>query len=167
MRADGWPARPTKANDHIPSRRHVRLRYKSTVSATVRQPGDGNDGGKRDYYEVLGVERNAGEARISEAYRKLALKYHPDRNPGDDEAVVKFKEAAEAFEVLSHRRSGPVRPLRPRRAGGGGAPQFRDVSRHFQRLRRHFRRRVFSASFSAAARPGRAGAKRRATSAAN
>ena len=57
---------------------------------------------KRDYYEVLGVDRNATEAQISEAYRKLALKYHPDRNPGDEEAVVKFKEAAEAFEVLSH-----------------------------------------------------------------
>ena len=55
---------------------------------------------RRDYYEVLGVERDASEARISEAYRKLALKYHPDRNPGDQQAVGKFKEAAEAFEVL-------------------------------------------------------------------
>ena len=57
---------------------------------------------KRDYYEVLGVERGATEGRISEAYRKLAMQYHPDRNPGDEEAVVMFKEAAEAFEVLSH-----------------------------------------------------------------
>ena len=58
---------------------------------------------KRDYYEVLGVPHNAGEAQLSEAYRKLALQYHPDRNPDDEEAVVKFKEAAEAFEVLSHK----------------------------------------------------------------
>ena len=57
---------------------------------------------KRDYYEVLGVSRSATEGQISEAYRKLAMKYHPDRNPGDQEAVAKFKEAAEAFEVLSH-----------------------------------------------------------------
>ena len=57
---------------------------------------------KRDYYEVLGVPRDAGEAQLSEAYRKLALQYHPDRNPDDEEAITKFKEAAEAFEVLSH-----------------------------------------------------------------
>ncbi|MBU4398804.1 MAG: DnaJ domain-containing protein, partial [Planctomycetes bacterium] len=57
---------------------------------------------RRDYYEVLGVDRNATEAQVSEAYRKLALKFHPDRNPGDDGAVAKFKEAAEAFEVLGH-----------------------------------------------------------------
>ena len=56
---------------------------------------------KRDYYEVLGVDRNAGEDAIKKAYRKLALKYHPDKNPGDKEAEEKFKEAAEAYEVLS------------------------------------------------------------------
>ena len=55
---------------------------------------------KRDYYEVLGVSRNATEQEIKKAYRKLALKYHPDRNPGDKEAEEKFKEAAEAYEVL-------------------------------------------------------------------
>lgn len=56
---------------------------------------------QRDYYEVLGVERNATADEIKRAYRKLAGKYHPDRNKGDDEAVEKFKEASEAFEVLS------------------------------------------------------------------
>lgn len=56
---------------------------------------------KRDYYEVLGVERNAGEKDIKSAYRKMAQKYHPDRNPGDKEAEEKFKEAAEAYAVLS------------------------------------------------------------------
>ncbi|MDE6278270.1 MAG: molecular chaperone DnaJ [Muribaculaceae bacterium] len=56
---------------------------------------------KRDYYEVLGVDKNAGADEIKKAYRKLALKYHPDRNPGDKAAEEKFKEAAEAYEVLS------------------------------------------------------------------
>jgi molecular chaperone DnaJ len=56
---------------------------------------------KRDYYEVLGVERSVDEQSLKGAYRKLALKYHPDRNPGDREAEEKFKEAAEAYSVLS------------------------------------------------------------------
>ena len=55
---------------------------------------------KRDYYEILGIERNAGDADIKSAYRKLALKYHPDRNPGDAAAEERFKEAAEAYSVL-------------------------------------------------------------------
>jgi molecular chaperone DnaJ len=55
---------------------------------------------KRDYYEVLGIDRGAGETEIKTAYRKLALKYHPDRNPDDKEAEDKFKEATEAYEVL-------------------------------------------------------------------
>ncbi len=54
----------------------------------------------RDYYEVLGVPRNASEQEMKSAYRKLALKYHPDRNPGDKQAEEKFKEAAEAYSVL-------------------------------------------------------------------
>lgn len=56
---------------------------------------------KRDYYEVLGVDRNADEAAIKKAYRVLAKKYHPDANPGDKEAEKKFKEASEAYAVLS------------------------------------------------------------------
>ena len=56
---------------------------------------------KRDYYEVLGVDKNADEATIKKAYRKLAKKYHPDANPGDEEAATKFKEASEAYAVLS------------------------------------------------------------------
>ena len=57
---------------------------------------------KRDYYEVLGVERNAADGDIKKAYRQMALKFHPDKNPGNKEAEDKFKEAAEAYEVLSN-----------------------------------------------------------------
>ncbi len=56
---------------------------------------------KRDYYEVLGVNKNSDESEIKKAYRQMALKYHPDKNPGDKSAEDKFKEAAEAYEVLS------------------------------------------------------------------
>ncbi|BBO89964.1 molecular chaperone DnaJ [Desulfosarcina ovata] len=63
---------------------------------------------KRDYYEVLGVERNAGEAELKKAYRKLALQFHPDRNPGDQEAEEKFKEAAEAYDVLRDTRKRQI-----------------------------------------------------------
>ena len=56
---------------------------------------------KRDYYEVLGVQKSATAEEIKKAYRKAAMKYHPDRNPGDKEAEAKFKEVGEAYEVLS------------------------------------------------------------------
>ena len=60
---------------------------------------------KRDYYEVLGVSKGATEDEIKKAYRKIAIKYHPDRNPGDKEAEEKFKEAAEAYNVLHDPKS--------------------------------------------------------------
>ena len=56
---------------------------------------------KRDYYEVLGLQKGASEEEIKKAFRKLALKYHPDRNPGDKEAEEKFKEINEAYSILS------------------------------------------------------------------
>ncbi|MGD8421301.1 MAG: DnaJ domain-containing protein, partial [Gammaproteobacteria bacterium] len=57
---------------------------------------------KRDYYEILDVANSASEADIKKAFRRLAMKYHPDRNPDDSEAEHRFKEAKEAFEVLSN-----------------------------------------------------------------
>lgn len=75
---------------------------------------------KRDYYEVLGVSRGASAEEIKKAYRKLALKYHPDRNPGDASAEEKFKEAAEAYDVLSNDEKR-ARYDRFGHAGMGGA----------------------------------------------
>lgn len=63
---------------------------------------------KRDYYEVLGVQKSASQEEIKKAYRKLAVKYHPDRNPGNKEAEEKFKEATEAYEVLSDEKKRPI-----------------------------------------------------------
>ena len=56
---------------------------------------------KRDYYEVLGLSKGASESEIKSAFRKMAMKYHPDRNPGDKEAEEKFKEVNEAYSILS------------------------------------------------------------------
>ena len=58
----------------------------------------------RDYYDILGVSKDASEGDIKRSYRKMAMKYHPDRNPGDSEAETKFKESAEAYSVLSDPR---------------------------------------------------------------
>ena len=92
---------------------------------------------KRDYYEVLGVSRNADAAEIKKAYRKLALKYHPDKNPGDKEAEEKFKEAAEAYDVLSNdekrRRYDQFGHSGMGGAGGfgGGGMSMDDIFSHF------------------------------------
>src|SRR6476620_6432482 len=57
---------------------------------------------KRDYYEIFGIAKNAGSDEIKSAYRKMAIKYHPDKNPDDPSSEDKFKEAAEAYEILSN-----------------------------------------------------------------
>ncbi|NBC19155.1 MAG: DnaJ domain-containing protein, partial [Bacteroidetes bacterium] len=86
----------------------------------------------RDYYEILGVSRDASAAEIKKAYRKLALEYHPDRNPDDAEAESKFKEAAEAYEVLSddqkRARYDRFGHAGVRGNGGRGGPGFQDVN---------------------------------------
>jgi molecular chaperone DnaJ len=86
---------------------------------------------KADYYEILGVDKNAGEAEIKKAYRKKAMKFHPDRNKGDEDAAIKFKQASEAYEVLKD-------PQKRQRydqfghagvnGGRGGPGDFEDVS---------------------------------------
>lgn len=85
---------------------------------------------QRCYYEVLGIERTASEGEIATAYRKLAIQYHPDKNPGDDEAIARFKECSEAFEVL-HDRDKRARYDQYGHAGvngnGSGGAHFHDV----------------------------------------
>src|SRR6266478_2072405 len=87
---------------------------------------------KRDYYEVLSVTKEADGEAIKRAYRKLAMQYHPDRNVGDEEAEERFKEAAEAYEVLRD----PAKRQRYDRYGHAGlegntAPHFNDVQSIF------------------------------------
>ncbi len=90
---------------------------------------------KRDYYEVLGVSRESEAGQIKRAYRKAAMKYHPDRNPGDGEAEERFKEAAEAFEVLSDPEKRQLYDRYghegPSRAGFSGFSGSEEIFSHF------------------------------------
>ncbi len=91
---------------------------------------------KRDYYEVLGVDKNSNEADIKKAYRRVAMKYHPDRNPDDPKADAKFKEASEAYEILATKEKraaydqfghAGVDPSMGGGAGGFGGGSFSDI----------------------------------------
>ena len=89
---------------------------------------------KRDYYEVLGVSKGADEREVKKAYRRVAMKFHPDRNPGDAEAEASFKEASEAYEILSdaEKRSAYDQyghaGVDPSMGGGGfGGGNFSDI----------------------------------------
>jgi molecular chaperone DnaJ len=113
---------------------------------------------KRDYYEVLGVSRSSSDDELAAAYRKLAVKYHPDKNPGDESAVEKFKEAAEAFEVLSN----PEKRERYDRYGHagleampGGAPHFHDLAEIFEAFGDFFGEGLFGGMMGRSARRSR------------
>lgn len=93
---------------------------------------------ERDYYDVLGVSRDADAKQLKKAYRKLAMKFHPDRNPGDTEAEQKFKEASAAYEVLSDPQKRKLYDRFGheglRGAGGGGGPGFHSVDDIFSQF---------------------------------
>jgi molecular chaperone DnaJ len=94
----------------------------------------------RDYYEILGVPRDADDAAIKKAYRKLALQFHPDRNAGDASAEAKFKEAAEAYQVLSDAQKRATydrfghQGLRGGGGGGGAGPGFQNAEEIFSQF---------------------------------
>lgn len=126
---------------------------------------------KRDYYEVLGVSKTASADEIKKAYRKVAMKYHPDKNPGDKEAEDKFKEAAEAYEVLSdenkkaqYDRFGHA----GMRSGPGGGPQggmrMEDIFSNFGDI---FGDDIFGSFFGGQGRQGGGGGRRRGSRGSN
>jgi molecular chaperone DnaJ len=85
---------------------------------------------KRDYYEILGVSKSASADEIKKAYRKVAMQFHPDRNPGDKASEEKFKEAAEAYEILSDQDK---RAQYDRFGHSAYGRYFQPVWRHFRR----------------------------------
>ena len=87
---------------------------------------------KRDYYEVLGVTRDAQADQIKKSYRKLAMQYHPDRNPGDEKAAEKFKEAAEAYAVLSDQEKRSLYDQFGHNLGGRGFQGFEGFEDNFR-----------------------------------
>lgn len=105
---------------------------------------------KRDYYEVLGVKQDASDKEIAAAYRKLAVKYHPDGNPGDAETVEKFKEASEAYEILSD----ADKRARYDRFGHAGTDQFTHQFHDVEDIFEAFGD-IFSEMFGAQRRGGR------------
>lgn len=123
---------------------------------------------KRDYYEILGVSKSSTADEIKKAYRKVAMQFHPDRNPGDKEAEEKFKEAAEAYEVLSdadkkakydrygHQAFGPG-------MGGGGGFHASNMDDIFSQFGDIFGEDVFGSFFGGGGRRGGGGGGRRAT----
>ncbi len=110
----------------------------------------------KDYYAILGVSRTASQEEIKKAYRRLAIKYHPDRNPGDKEAEEKFKEAAEAYEILGD----PEKRARYDQFGeaafsGGGAPHYTDINDIFRHFGDIFEDFFGGAGFDFGSRQGR------------
>lgn len=126
---------------------------------------------KRDYYEVLGVNKSASADEIKKAYRKVAMKYHPDKNPGDKEAEEKFKEAAEAYEVLSdankkaqYDRFGHAGMRGSAAGGGGGGMRMEDIFSNFGDV---FGDDIFGSFFGGGQRQGGGGGRRRGSKGSN
>ena len=98
---------------------NIFLRYKLNLQGVDKMA-------KRDYYEVLGVAKNSSEEEIKKSYRKLAMKHHPDRNPGNKESEEKFKEVKEAYEMLTNAEKRDAYDryghagVDPNMGGGGG-----------------------------------------------
>jgi len=117
---------------------------------------------KRDYYEILGVDRNASADDLKKAFRRAALKYHPDRNPDNRKAEARFKEAAEAYEVLSDaQKRARYDQFGHEGLAGMGAHQFtgfQDIFSHFADI---FGGGIFEQFFSGGAPDARVGANRR------
>ncbi len=114
---------------------------------------------KRDYYEILGVERNATVEVIKKAYRKIALKYHPDKNPDDKESEEKFKEAAEAYEVLSNEeKRARYDRFGHQGIGGAGSNGFGGGGMNMDDIFSHFGD-IFGGHFGGSQRSGGRGAR--------
>src|ERR1700730_1265147 len=124
---------------------------------------------KRDYYEVLGVDRNTSSEDIKKAYRKLAVKYHPDKNPGDSSAEEKFKEVGEAYEVLidenkraaydryGHAAFGPGAGVGRGPGGAGGFHDPFDIFREVFGMGSEGGGGIFDQIFGSTASPDRSG----------
>ena len=151
-RSAGRPGRAAAAQGLQTARAALAARHASS-SPSTRPP---SSMAKRDYYEVLGVERRAAEDEIKKAYRKLAMKFHPDKNPGDKTAEEKFKELGEAYEVLNDPQKRAAydhygHAAFDRRAGGfGRGGGFHDP---FEIFREVFGGGSIFDDFSAAASP--------------
>jgi molecular chaperone DnaJ len=121
---------------------------------------------KRDYYEILGVPKNASADEVKKSYRKVAMQFHPDRNPGDKAAEEKFKEAAEAYEILSDQdkraqydRYGHAGVSSNGRGGHPGGMNMDDIFNQFGDI---FGEDIFGSFFGGGGRGGAGGGQRRA-----
>ena len=117
---------------------------------------------KRDFYEILGVSKSSGADEIKKAYRKVAMQFHPDRNPGDKEAEEKFKEAAEAYEILSDadKKAKYDRFGHQAFASGGGGHGFRGAEDIFSHFGDVFGEDIFGSFFGGNSRGGGGGGRR-------
>src|SRR5579872_2763698 len=126
---------------------------------------------KRDYYEILGISKTASTEEIKKSYRKVAMQYHPDRNPGDKSAEEKFKEAAEAYEILSDQdkraqydRYGHAGVSSNGRGGHPGGMNMEDIFSQFGDI---FGEDIFGSFFGGGGGRSRGGQRARGTRGSN